>query len=199
MDILSMILARSQGGGSSSSGGYTEEKKYTFDGNAEGKETINIGYNLVKVSNECIDLSKVTEVYYAVPYGNENLFGIHIIYNESEPFALCWQERFDTDVASGVVGGSNPALPDGTPVVMVVPEDMEEDGTILAKGTYVFCDITDFGYKAYISSIVTETIHPIDPKYIPAMDSITLNGEEGKKYKVFVNENGQLVTEEVSS
>ena len=36
--------------------------------------------------------------------------------------------------------------------------------------------------------------YPIDPKYIPAMDSITLNGADGKQYEVTVDANGALVT-----
>ena len=43
---------------------------------------------------------------------------------------------------------------------------------------------------------VTETIHAIDQKYIPAMDSLTLNGAGGKQYKVTV-ENGALAVTEV--
>ena len=161
MDLITAILTRTQSGGSGSPGGSgrVEEKKYTFDGNASGKETMNVGYNLVKVFDEFIDLSKVTKVYFNTPNYNEDFFGSHIIFDESEPLILMWQESFEFS--------SNHALPDGTPIVISVPEDMEEDGTIIAKGTYVFCDVMDYGYEAYVSSIVTEVVHPIDPKYIP--------------------------------
>ena len=37
-----------------------------------------------------------------------------------------------------------------------------------------------------------EEIKPIDQKYIPPMDSITLNGADGNKYKLTVDENGAL-------
>lgn len=37
-----------------------------------------------------------------------------------------------------------------------------------------------------------ETIHPIDKKYIPALDSLTLNGADGKQYSVTVDANGAL-------
>lgn len=45
------------------------------------------------------------------------------------------------------------------------------------------------GMSAYTE---TEIIHPIDPRCIPAMDSITLNGADGKQYKVAVDANGAL-------
>ena len=44
-----------------------------------------------------------------------------------------------------------------------------------------------------VKRIKTETIHPIDPKFIPAMDSITLNGADGKRYKLSVDASGNLV------
>lgn len=40
----------------------------------------------------------------------------------------------------------------------------------------------------------TETIHPIDPKYLPPVDSITMNGADGKQYKVSVDASGILTT-----
>lgn len=50
------------------------------------------------------------------------------------------------------------------------------------------------GFTGEISLYVkTEIIHTIDPKFIPAMDSLTLNGADGKQYKVTVDANGALV------
>lgn len=45
-------------------------------------------------------------------------------------------------------------------------------------------------------SISTETIVPIDPKFIPPMDSLTINGTDGKQYKLVVN-NGAISVAEV--
>ena len=39
-----------------------------------------------------------------------------------------------------------------------------------------------------------KAIIPIDPKYIPTMDNLTINGVDGKQYKLTVDENGALVT-----
>lgn len=41
-------------------------------------------------------------------------------------------------------------------------------------------------------SCTTETIVPIDQKYIHPMGSITLNGADGNQYKLTVDENGEL-------
>ena len=40
--------------------------------------------------------------------------------------------------------------------------------------------------------LVERTIHPIDPKYIPAMDSLTLVSPDGTSYKVAVDDSGNL-------
>lgn len=45
-------------------------------------------------------------------------------------------------------------------------------------------------------SVLTETIHTIDPKFIPPMDSLTINGTDGKRYKLTVN-NGSISVAEV--
>jgi hypothetical protein len=49
-------------------------------------------------------------------------------------------------------------------------------------------------YSLHTISIYQEkkVFHPIDQKFIPPMDSITLNGADGKQYKVTVNESGAL-------
>ena len=41
-----------------------------------------------------------------------------------------------------------------------------------------------------------ETIVPIDPKFIPPVDSLTINGTDGKQYKLTVN-NGAISVDEV--
>ena len=40
--------------------------------------------------------------------------------------------------------------------------------------------------------VYATTVHPIEPKFIPAMDSLTLNGADGKQYKVTVDASGVL-------
>lgn len=44
-------------------------------------------------------------------------------------------------------------------------------------------------------SVLTEIVRPIDQKYIPAMDGITLNGTDGKQYKITAANGALKVTE----
>ena len=69
---------------------------------------------------------------------------------------------------------------------------IEEEGTIpitLNPGTYYF--VHRGGY--YTKTVECETVHQIDAKFIPALDSLTMNGADGKQYKLAVDENGALV------
>ena len=42
-------------------------------------------------------------------------------------------------------------------------------------------------------TLKSETVHQIDKKHIPPLDSLTLNGADGKQYAITVNESGALV------
>lgn len=42
-------------------------------------------------------------------------------------------------------------------------------------------------------SVLAETIHHINQKFIPPLDSLTLNGADGKQYRLTIDENGALV------
>ena len=44
---------------------------------------------------------------------------------------------------------------------------------------------------------IVDTIVPVDQKYIPALDSVTMNSADGKQYKLYVNESGELTAAEV--
>ena len=48
------------------------------------------------------------------------------------------------------------------------------------------------GTRCIVSKTLTSKT--IDQKYIPPLDSLTLNGADGKQYKLSVDESGQLVT-----
>lgn len=47
--------------------------------------------------------------------------------------------------------------------------------------------------RVYVDS---ETIHPIDPKFIPALDSITLNSPGGKRFTLMVDDSGTITATE---
>ena len=55
---------------------------------------------------------------------------------------------------------------------------VDPDGNMYADGT--------------INISARSAVHKIDPKYIPALDSITLNGADDKQYKLTVDANGAL-------
>jgi prepilin-type processing-associated H-X9-DG protein len=56
----------------------------------------------------------------------------------------------------------------------------------------VLVGVTDFTVD-----IEAPIVKTIDAKYIPVMDSLTLNGADGKQYKVSVDESGALVVTEI--
>lgn len=72
-------------------------------------------------------------------------------------------------------------------VLLAKSDDYELDG--FGPGTWVMYADAD---NCVSRMEFPETIHPIDPKFIPAMDSITLNGADGKQYRLAVDESGNL-------
>lgn len=58
----------------------------------------------------------------------------------------------------------------------------------------IYCMNTS-GY--YMSNLTWGTVKPIDPKFIPVMDSVTLNSPGGKKFAVTVDDSGNLTATEV--
>jgi hypothetical protein len=64
-------------------------------------------------------------------------------------------------------------------------------------GTHATLYSVDGGENSFAVYQQSEVIHPIDPKFVPVMDSITLNGADGKQYKVSVNASGALVAEAI--
>lgn len=53
-----------------------------------------------------------------------------------------------------------------------------------------------FGSESVSYTVSKETIHPIDPKYIPDLDSITLNSPSGKRFTVTVDDSGTITATE---
>ena len=93
--------------------------------------------------------------------------------------------------------------PDGKPVEYPIVAIFEQDfpaelaGVDISKGVYFYTADDAVGNEAFIIKIDLEykTTSTIDQKFIPPMDSIILNGADGKQYKLSVNESGELVTE----
>lgn len=62
---------------------------------------------------------------------------------------------------------------------------------IISTGSGVVYSIDKGVHTVEIQNLV-DIAHPIDQKYIPALDLITLNGADGKQYRLTVDENGAL-------
>lgn len=123
--------------------GYTEPGKvFTFDGDTTGKYVVG---NMVKLSDAPLDLTKVKSV---------TVTGI-----ESTPITYDASALTVVDIEAG----SYLAL-DDLPTVLYCPEDtFNDEGEEIPKGTYTFFDV-----GIYVSRVeFEETIHPIDPKYLP--------------------------------
>lgn len=71
-------------------------------------------------------------------------------------------------------------------------------GSDIPHGLYLGVSTNNDGslrtYVSMFAAYLYEAIYPIDPKYIPPLDSLTLNGADGKQYKLSVDESGQLVS-----
>jgi hypothetical protein len=167
--------------------GHTEKAygKLTYDGNDDGKFVIGEPgtEQLVKVSDTPIDANGIKRATFCVP---EDADGFPKEYPSPGVTMIVETVGADEFGANGTIVVIEYEL-GGLPVCFVVPNGTDDFPT----GTY-FCQLG--GGVVYTASIEyeTETIHPIDPKYIPALDSLTLNGADGKQYKLAVDESGAL-------
>jgi hypothetical protein len=163
--------------------GYVEPGKViTFDGNTTGKDVIPSDEDrmYVRISDEAIDLSQITVCnVYVEGFGNfGNLFetGNAVVNAEGGIIECVRDDAFGTGLHF---------WEDGTPLVLCVPEAIEDEGETIQKGIYVLVDYNakdtvGNSYHAYIDRLETaDTIHPIDSKYIPT-DEKTL--AEAKAY-----------------
>lgn len=78
----------------------------------------------------------------------------------------------------------------------IIVIDMDGNGQVAqtSDGTYVAVAQYGFGTGVYCTDALwvsrlefAKTIHPIDPKFLPPVDSITMNGADGKQYKLTVS------------
>ena len=140
-------------------------KTVTFDGNLAGKETfsgedIGLSGTYVKILDTAITADEFQGISQTVIFEGEKLTAE---VPKSELTAT--QDGIFMDVVE-----SN--LPD-RPVVMSVAEDTPvDDSSPVTAGTYVLYDEAFWGANTgYVSSVTygKETIHPIDPKYLPGV------------------------------
>jgi hypothetical protein len=138
-------------------GGDKITNKYTFDGNIEGKEYVQLSETmfLVKVSDVPISVSKFKSV--------------SVVLGEFNSTLLAEELQIENDEAMGVTNISNTA---GIPMATIVLKDVDV-GISISKGIYVAMDKSS-GFLVYAIEF-TETIHPIDLKYLHGVTTINLD------------------------
>ena len=163
-------------------------KTITFDGNLSGKEAIpgevmGLSGVYVKVSNTAFAVDELqsvsaTMVFDGVKETSEIPLSAITVQNDRSATYLVKNE---------------------IPIAIVVAESISSDELSMTVGTYFLCDENYLNLGTYYVSSITygkETIVPIDPKFIPPVDSLTINGTDGKQYKLTVN-NGAISVAEV--
>lgn len=150
--------------------GYVEPGKvFTYDGN-ESAEFIDLnGLRLVHLSDGVFDLSKIKRI--KCEFAS---VGQEFEFVEGDFTLIDYNEFKAVQVSLGN---------QSAPAVFAHP----------AGGLYGYAQ-PGFGYLSYVE--FAETVHPIDQKYIPPVDSLTMNGADGKRYKLTVN-NGSISVAEV--
>ena len=129
--------------------GRVETKVLTYDGNTEGKEIYDIGdaAPLVRLG-EPIDHTKVTQIVAKV--GSE--------YNTVAHYEAMAVPDIDGAVVETDVGI----------LLYIFNSDFADGEYSCPKGTYVYTAIPETD-GVYVSEIKLETIHPIEPKFIPGV------------------------------
>lgn len=146
-------------GGVGYTGTTVEAGVLEWDGDTTGKTSVNMGNaTLVKLLDRVIDESEIEGVSYFVLETGD------ITYYPGEELMIIP----DPDTGMTMV-----MLPNQAYAVMMLFADVPEMG--LTKGTYG-AYVNGFGYTAAIHGVMveTETVHTIDPKYIPEPASINL-------------------------
>lgn len=124
-------------------------KTLTYNGNNEGKLNVFVGVNMVKISDIPIDCTRVTvlKIHDSIDATDVPMNMISVV-DETNAILMVF-DNADSQ----------------TPVVMSVLNPISFEGVVATPGTYV---LSDGGtYVSYIE--LTETIHPIDPKYLPGV------------------------------
>lgn len=153
--MMAKINAMQKSGGM----GRTEKTVLTFDGNIEGKEYLE-ALSVVKISDEAIELDSIVSI-------------ATVFAGLTEPVVYT-KEKLTISSENGVgVAVAQGGYLSGAPLVVVVAEgftEADENGVehTVAKGTYA-CYANDEGLIHYTTRIECETIHPIDPKFIPGV------------------------------
>lgn len=147
MNIVTLAMAKAYT--NSQRLGHVESKRITYDGKSEKIDMLGGNANTVaKISDEPFDLSTVCRLYLKFRDGME----------------IAVEKESITIYAEGGIEfiGNNTALI----FCMSVPENNDVG---LPAGLYVADGFDENGDEFYVPRIETETIVPIDPKYLPGV------------------------------
>lgn len=153
--------------------GYTDKQVLTFDGNISGKtvvttdvtNTSGIPVQLVRISDTIIDVSKITRIVFSGldadgnPIESQEITADKYVVEQGSPDGIIINITKDYPIS-------------GFPEDFAFVYTMSEDSEGFSKGTYVYYCAAPANVSAWaiwISSIECETIHPIDPKYLPGV------------------------------
>lgn len=185
MDIPTLALAKA----------YTDSQrlayvvpgaKLTFDGDITGKEFLN--ETLVKISDVPVDLTSVTKCILTADPVIASAFGV--------PENMEYTGDGFTVSSVNILGIEAQQLSTAENMIAVSIPDHGLWGTVMLGTSMGFDEVDVAMWVSYIEC--AETIHPIDPKYIPAMDSVTLNSPNGTQFKITVDDTGALTATEVT-
>lgn len=187
MDAATLALAKAYADSQRLAYMETAKSNLIFDGDATGKFTVpgtlvGMGEDtfFAKVTDSVIDANDITKIKaYLPPLGEAMYF---------ERTLLTITDIYGAKVVSA-----------GDVVLAVIVTEQASNVLGPEAGTYLLTNSEAQG-DVYTSEVnmCRVTIHPIDPKYIPAMDSVTLNSPGGKKFAVTVSDTGALTATEVT-
>ena len=173
MDIVTLALAKAHSDGQRIA--YSEKNTITYDGSGETIDLLGDGSTFAKVQDNPIDLLAVTSMQTNESVGININDYLKIATESGVQFAYILEGNGDTER-------------------ILVINAFEDNDAGIPKGLYVQV----IAYS-YIARIETETIHTIDPKYLPVLDSVTLNSPSGKQYTLTVDDTGAVTTTEVTT
>ena len=159
MDMITLAMAKAYTN-SQRLASVEPAKVFTYDGGEDAEFFDIAGLRVVLLSADVFDLSKIKRIKC-----------IFELYGQEFEFADGDFELIDFNGYKAV----QVSLGNKTAPVVIAHE---------SGGLFGYAQ-EGFGYCSYIE--FAETVHPIDPKYLPPVDSITMNGADGKQYKLTVS------------
>ena len=192
MDLITLALAKQYT--DSQRLGYVEgQEPIIWDGDTTGKSVIELGAQLlVQIAPEVLDLTTASRV---VARKKSTTGDVAIIDAEGGKVRYEYMEHLGIGSLS-VFNGDNSGASLVFSCALVATKDVEDfggTGINIPKGTYLVSIASEDG-DVYTNIIeFSENIHHINQRLIPALDSLTLNGADGKQYKLTVDKNGALV------